>query len=98
MVVLGVNTWSMRATNILATIVALLLFLKILRGLLDDRTTLLAGLLFCLFPLITYFGVNMWLYPLTFTAFWCYLVLIGGIKDGPHPKKFHKVVLAVAPR
>lgn len=96
MAVLGVNTWALRVTNILATIVALLLFLKILRGLVDDKTALLAGLLFCLFPLIGYFGVNQWLYPLSLSAIWCYLVLIGGLKDRPKPRRFHKPILAVS--
>lgn len=96
MAVLGINTWSLRATNILATVIALLLFLKILRGLLDDTTVLLAGLFFCLLPLIAYFGVNMWLYPLSFLAIWCYLVLIGGLKGGAKPTKLHKPVLAIS--
>jgi len=94
MTVLGINTWALRATNVAATVVALLLFLKILHGLLDDKTALLAGLFFCLFPLIGYFGVNMWLYPLSFWAIWCYLVLIKGLKDGPKPSVLHKCGLA----
>lgn len=94
MAVLGINRWALRATNVAATVVALLLFLKILRRLLDDKTALLAGLLFCLFPLIGYFGVNMWLFPLSFWAIWCYLVLIKGLKDGPKPSVLHKCGLA----
>jgi 4-amino-4-deoxy-L-arabinose transferase-like glycosyltransferase len=96
MVIFGINTWALRITNLLATVIALLLFLKILRGLLDDISALLAGLLFCLFPLIGYFGVNQWLYPLSFSAIWCYLVLIESLKDGPVPKEFHKGVLAAS--
>ena len=96
MLIFGVNTWALRITNIIATIVALLLFLKILRGLADDTTALLAGLFFCLFPLTAYFGVNQWLYPLSFLAIWCYLVLIGALKDAPQPKKFHKWALAIS--
>lgn len=96
MVIFGINTWALRVTNILATVIALFLFLKILRGLLDDTTALLAGLLFCLFPLIGYFGVNQWLYPLSFSAIWCYLVLIGALKNGPQPKKYHKWILAAS--
>ena len=96
MAVLGINRWALRATNVAATVVALLLFLKILRRLLDDKTALLAGLFFCLFPLIGYFGVNMWLFPLSFWAIWCYLVLIKGLKDGPKPGAVHKCGLAAA--
>ena len=81
MVIFGVNTWAMRIANSIATVIALLLFVKILRALLDDLTALLAGLLFCLFPLIGYFGVNQWLYPAILWGIWCYLVLIGALKD-----------------
>ncbi len=95
MVILGINTWALRIMNVLATVTAILLFLKILRGLMDETTSLLAGLFFAMVPLIGYFGVNMWLYPLCFGAFWCYLVLIGGLKNGaPEPQKYHKWILA----
>jgi hypothetical protein len=93
MAVLGVHTWSLRAVNIVATIVTLLLFLRILRGLVDDKTALLAGLLFCLFPLIGYFGVNMWLYPFCLWGIWNYLVMIKGLREGPEPTRRHKVFL-----
>jgi hypothetical protein len=94
MAVLGINTWALRATNVVATVITLLLLLKILRRLIDDKTSLLAGLFFCLFPLIGYFGVNMWLYPLCFLAIWCYLVLIKALRNGPEPGAVHKWGLA----
>ncbi len=94
MAVLGINTWALRATNVAITVIALLLLLKILHRLMDEKTALLAGLFFCLFPLIGYFGVNMWLYPLSFWAIWCYLTLIKGLKDGPEPSVLHKCGLA----
>lgn len=93
MAIFGINTWALRIENILATAVALLLFLKILRQLLDNTTALLAGLLFALFPLIGYFGVNQWLYPLSFLAIWYYLVLIGALRDKPKPENWHKWAL-----
>jgi len=95
MAVLGINNWALRATNVVATIVALLLFLKILRTLLDDKTALLAGLFFCLFPLIGYFGVNMWLYPLGFLAIFCYLAIIKAIPQQPEHVKLHRIGLAL---
>ena len=95
MCILGVNVWTLRVMNIISTIAALLIFLKILRHLVDDVTALLAGLFFCLFPLIAFFGVNMWLYPLVFLAFWCYLALTGTLKDVAI-KKWHKPALAIA--
>ena len=94
MAILGINNWSLRVVNIIATAITLLLFLKILRGLLDDVTALFAGLFFCLFPIIGYFGVYMWLFPFSLWAIWNYLVLTGNIDDGPEPKRLHKVCLA----
>ena len=95
MAVLGIHAWSLRAVNVAATMITLLLFLKILRRLLDQKTAILAGLLFVLFPLIGYFGVNMWLYPMVFFTIWCYLVMIQGLKDGPQPTSLHKWGLAI---
>ena len=94
MAVLGIHNWSLRVENIVATVIALLLFLKILRHLMDDKGALLSGLFLCLFPLIGYFGVNMWLYSFVLCAIWNYLVIIGGLKTGPKPAKIHKVLLA----
>ena len=93
MAIFGVNTWALRITNVIATVIALLLFLKILRALTDDATALLAGLFFSMFPLITYFGVNQWMYPLSFYAIWCYLVLIGAVKDAAGQARFYKIAL-----
>jgi len=93
MAILGVNTWALRVTNLLATVIALLLFMRIVRALSGDATALLAGLVFALVPLITYFGVNQWLYPLCFLALWCYLVLIREVDNDPLP--IHLLGLAV---
>ena len=95
MYVLGINNWSLRVANLIATVITLLLFLKILYGLFDDKTALLAGLFFCLFPIIGYFGVNKWLYPFAPWGIWNYLVLIKGLKRGPEPKRLHRISLAV---
>ena len=61
----------------------------------DEKTALLAGLFFVLYPLTGYFGVGSLLYPLVFLAFWCYLVLIKGLTDGPQPSARHKWGLAL---
>lgn len=95
MKVLGINEWALRVTNIIATLITLLLFLRIMRGLVDDITALLAGLIFCMFPLIGYFGVNLWLYPFALWGLWNYLVVIRAVKDGPEPKTMHRVLLAI---
>ena len=95
MAALGVNRWALRVENLIATIITLFLFLKILQRLLDEKTALLAGLFFCSSPLIGYFGAGGWLYPFAFMSIWCYLVVIGALAKGPQPSKWHKFGLAV---
>ncbi|MHC4532277.1 MAG: hypothetical protein ACYSXD_12070, partial [Planctomycetota bacterium] len=80
-------------------VLSLLIFLKILRGLTDDKTTLLAGLLFVLFPLTGYFGTLawiMWVNLFYLLALWCYLVILGCLRDKPQPKPWHKWGLAIS--
>jgi len=97
MAIFGINVWALRVAHAFATVLALLIFLKILRGLLDDKTALLAGLFFALFPITGYFGTyNTWLYCVVLSAFWSYLVLIGALKNAPSSGKFHKWSLAIS--
>jgi hypothetical protein len=93
MLVFGINERSMRIGGIIRAVICLLLFLRILRGLLDDKTALLAGLLFVIFPITGFFGTLAWLMPvhlLNLLALWCYLVILGSIKDGPEAKALHR--------
>lgn len=93
MLVFGINERSMRIGGIIRAVICLLLFLRILRGLLDDKTALLAGLLFVIFPITGFFGTLAWLMPvhlLNLLAMWCYLVILGSIKDGPEAKALHR--------
>ena len=94
--VFGVNEWSYRLLSCTASLLILILFLKILKGLLDDKTALLAGLIYVLFPITGYFGAGGWPTLMGFSAIWCYLVLIRSLKDGPEPKPVHKLGLAVS--
>ena len=96
MAIFGINEWAPRVVAIITGIGSLILFLKILRGLLDEKTALLAGLILVLFPLNGYFGMGGWLALFSFLAIWCYLVLIRALKDGPPPSAMHKYGLAVS--
>lgn len=95
MAVFGINEWSRRAVSLIPCIITLMLFLRILRGLLDERRALLAGLILVLFPLSCYFGIGGWFNVLSFLALYCYLVLIQALNDGPQPQTKHKVILAI---
>ena len=96
MAVFGVNERGARIGGIIRAVLSLLIFLTILRGLTDDKTTLLAGLFFVIFPLTGYFGVRGWITVASLLATWCYLVLIGSIRNGPAPKPYHKWALAIS--
>jgi len=94
--IFGVNERGARIGGIIRAVLSLLILLRILRGLTDDKTALLAGLLFVLFPLTGYFGVRGWITVASLLATWCYLVLIGSIQNGPEPKAFHRWALAIS--
>ena len=95
MKVFGINEWSSRVFGLVANLLSFLLFLKILRGLVDDIEALLTGLLIILFPLIGYFGLYSWIALTVMGSLWSYLVIIGGLRDGPEPKTRHKIILAL---
>lgn len=95
MAVLGVSEWSSRSVKLISSVIALMLFLRILRGLLDDKTTILAGLIYVAFPLTGYFGLADWPLMFSLLALWNYLVLIGGLRGAPPPARIHKWGLAI---
>ena len=94
--IFGVNERAPRIFNLFTSVLALLLFLKIVRKLIDEKTALLAGLLYAIFPLTCYFGTGSWIPVTGFWAIWCYLVLIGAIKTEGLASKWYKIGLAVS--
>jgi len=93
--IFGVDERGVRIGGVIRAVLSLLIFLKILRGLCDDKTTLLAGLFFVIFPITGYFGVRGWVTAASFGAIWYYLVIIGSVTNGPASKAYHKWILAV---
>ena len=97
MKIFGINDWSNRLVSVFVGVVNLLLFIRIMRGLVrDEKEVLLTGLMVALFPLTGYFGFGKWVFFMAFTAIWSYLVIIKELKDGPEPRFIHKVILAVS--
>jgi hypothetical protein len=92
--VFGINIWSQGVLGIFLASSGLLVFLKILKHIAEERTALLAGLMYVLFPLTGYFGLGAWDTLTGLSAIWFYLVLIGVTRGGPQPTKLHKVGLA----
>ena len=94
--IFGVNEWGPRVVNIFIAIISLLLFVRILKYLVDDKTALLAGLIYAIFPLTGYFGMGGWITVMGFWAIWCYFVLIDVVKKANGANKWHKIGLAVS--
>jgi len=95
MLIFGINERATRIGKIIRAILSLLIFLRILWALLDEKTALLAGLSFVIFPITGYFGGRTWVMPIGLAAIWCYLVIIGTIKNQDEHKTYHKWLLAV---
>ena len=93
--VFGVNERGARIGGLIRVFLSLLIFLRLLRGLVDDKTALVAGLLFAIFPVTGYFGVRGWVTVVSLLATWYYLVIIGSLTNAPKPKGYHKWLLAV---
>ena len=96
MVTFGVNSWSLRIADIAMTCLTLLLFIKIMRGLSNDITALLAGLIWAICPLMGYFGVTVWVYPLAFLSIWSYMTIIGVFDPASVVKKWHWWLLGIS--
>ena len=94
--VFGVNEFSYRLLNCITSAISLIFLLKIFKGLLDDKTALLAGLIYILFPISGYFGLGGWPTLLGFMSLWFYLVQIGALRNAPEPSRVHKYGLAVS--
>ena len=91
----GTEEYVPRIGNIIINIIILLLFLIIVKGLTDSLTALLAGVIFVIFPISTYFTMGWWPVAIGFGAIYFYLVLIGALQDAPQPCTRHKIGLAL---
>ncbi|MDD5459188.1 MAG: hypothetical protein PHF37_07335 [Phycisphaerae bacterium] len=94
MAVFGQHEWSTRIGGLLSGLLSLLIFMKIMRGLVrDDRVTILSAVFLIIFPITGYFGIGGWEISTALGAIYCYLVCIGALIDSPKPKIWHRIVL-----
>ena len=96
MKIFGYHEYTHRIIRIMASICNLLLFLALLKNLVDKRTALLAGLFYALFPLISFFGTGAWPQVFHFWGIWAYLAYIGELKEVDSGKPIHKWSLAAS--
>jgi len=92
----GYHEYTHRIIRLMASTCNLLLFLAIMRRLVDQKTALLTGLFYVLFPLIGFFGTGAWPQVFHFWAFWAYLAYIGELKEADSGKPIHKWTLAAS--
>ncbi len=93
--IFGVSEFSYRLFNLITTVLILIVFLKILKELFDDKIALLAGLIYVLFPLIGYFGGGSIITLMAFIAFLMYLGINDHIELSLN-KRTQKIILAAA--
>jgi hypothetical protein len=95
--IFGINEWALRVSGICLSVIVLILFLRILRGLTDDSTSLLSGLILVLLPITGYFSFGGWQTLMGFSAIWFYLVTIGAFTDSSvKATKWHRIGLTVS--
>jgi len=94
--IFGVKESTIRIVDMINGIAAFLLLLRILKGLLDERTAILAGLIYALIPITGYFSLGGYTVVFGFAAIYFYLVLIEAFSDNPTPSKWHKIGLAAS--
>jgi hypothetical protein len=92
--IIGTDESAVRIYKAMLAVVALVLFLKLMRKLTDDITAILCGLFMTMFPLVQYFGTEGWLMPLALSSYWFYLKLIGVISSNAEKRPLHYFGLA----
>lgn len=94
-VILGWSEWAFRTWTLAKSLCVLLLILAVVRGLMDEKTAILAGLILVLLPITGFFGYTDWSFPLHWVAIWSYLGAIGALSTC-RAKPWHKWLMAGA--
>jgi hypothetical protein len=95
MKIFGVNEMSYRLCNVFVAIATFWIILKLFKSLLDDKTALLAALLYILFPLTGYFCTGGFPTLFGYLAIYCYLAVTGRI-ESQKSKRFYMTVMAIS--
>jgi 4-amino-4-deoxy-L-arabinose transferase-like glycosyltransferase len=92
----GTQERTIRIYRAVLSGLGLLLFIKLIRKLTDDTTALLSGLFIVIFPLVQYFGMDGWLMPLAFLAFWHYIAVLEKSEDKDSKLSLNYISLALS--
>ncbi|MDD5011862.1 MAG: glycosyltransferase family 39 protein, partial [Phycisphaerae bacterium] len=95
MKIFGVSEFSHQLLNLLLSVATLLVLLKLFKSIMDEKTALLAALLYALFPLIGYFGTGGFPNLFGFLAIYGYLALTGRI-EAARSRRFYVIMLTAA--
>jgi len=93
MSIFGINEAATRIGRIIRATLSLLIFLAIIKRLIDRKAALAAGFVFAILPITGYFGGRTWTLPIALLAFWYYLTIIGSLRSETKP--YYKWILAV---
>jgi hypothetical protein len=94
MKIFGINEWASGIGVAIVDVLALLIFLLIVRDISSERVAIISGTIYILFPLTSYFGMGSWTTLLGYLSIWLYLIITG--HTARNPKKFHYTCLAAS--
>lgn len=95
MKIFGVSEFSYQLLNLFMSLATLLIVLKLFKGLLDNKTALLASLIYAMFPLIGYFGTGGFPNLFGYLAIYSYLVITGKINTR-RSRRFYMTIMGIA--
>ncbi len=94
MKIFGINEWASGIGVITVDVLALLIFILMVRDISSDMVAIISAAIYILFPLTSYFGIGSWGPMLGYLSMWLYLIITG--YTARTPKKFHYICLAAA--
>jgi 4-amino-4-deoxy-L-arabinose transferase-like glycosyltransferase len=93
MKIFGINEWAPRIGVITIDILAMLIFILMVRDISSDLVAIISAMIYIMFPLTSYFGMGSWTVLLGYLSMWLYLIITG--HTARSPKKIHYICLAV---
>jgi hypothetical protein len=93
MKIFGISEWAARISGIFASILAILIFMFMVRDISNELVAIISAAIYTLFPLTGYFGIGSWAALMGYLSMWLYLIITG--HTARSSKKFHYIALIV---